>query len=428
MEGPQYYAQLNIRKDAWKQLQFYSTTSYQSEVPLPYYSAAEYSIRGQAVEYDKAIKGASFLARNCASRNKRETIVSDLQNSAFRVDSLSSCLHNADPPSGVNLRNKVEVMKHYLFYLAFENQCVEDYITEKLWGPLESGTVPVYYGSPNVKDHVPNNSIIHVDDFPTTADLAAHLIKVSKNRTMYEEYHAWRTKPFPEHFHARYDFTEIHSTCRTCRWAFAKFYGLGWNHYNQSLRELEIPRTPCINDVGLLSHPVIEEWLTDGNSKLESISRNPATCPFEGKSTAVNVDANSIQRTLYVQDGVIDMLIEKASALPQKTVYLRLQTPFPASDEHIDATEVQRGHIRLQGAKSRYTILSWPYLSTAVLKTDNFGGVVDIALPVDEADWPLRLRIIVEDVETLRDGADQEENYFARMMIRDFYEPVEILV
>lgn len=47
----------------------------------------------------------------------------------LRVDSVSSCLHNADKPTGVD--DKESIMRQYLFYLAFENQCEDDYISEK---------------------------------------------------------------------------------------------------------------------------------------------------------------------------------------------------------------------------------------------------------------------------------------------------------
>jgi hypothetical protein len=90
MEGPKYYSQLQIPPTAYQKNRFYSTTSYQSEVPLPYYSWAEYKIQQPAVVYDNAIKAGSFLARNCHSNNNREAVVKALQESEFRIDSLSA--------------------------------------------------------------------------------------------------------------------------------------------------------------------------------------------------------------------------------------------------------------------------------------------------------------------------------------------------
>jgi hypothetical protein len=39
----------------------------------------------------------------------------------------------------------------YKFVIAFENGICDDYITEKLWRPLFTGTVPIYLGSPSVQ-------------------------------------------------------------------------------------------------------------------------------------------------------------------------------------------------------------------------------------------------------------------------------------
>jgi len=38
---------------------------------------------------------------------------------------------------------------------------------------------------------------------------------------------------------------------------------------------------------------------------------------------------------------------------------------------------------------------------------------------------PLQLRVIVEDVDTFHKGADQEENYFGKLMADSFFRPLE---
>lgn len=98
---------------------------------------------------------------------------------------------------------------------------------------MAAGVLPVYYGAPNVWDHVPPRSIIHVDDFPSCDALAAHLKAVLRNASLYASYHAWRKDPLPRWFQAKYGFTRVHSECRTCRWADAKRRGLGWDRKRQ---------------------------------------------------------------------------------------------------------------------------------------------------------------------------------------------------
>jgi len=133
-------------------------------------------------------------------------------------------------------------MKQYLFHLAFENQNTNDYITEKLWNTLKSGTIPIYWGTRNIVEHLPhprsvilikdylindaddeveddnendnndndndsNNGNEGMDTYSKTAKakykrnndfqvnitkLVDHLRKVANNRTLYYEYHSWR--------------------------------------------------------------------------------------------------------------------------------------------------------------------------------------------------------------------------------------------
>ena len=114
-----------------KEFVFEATSSFKSAVPVPYYSAAEYNIQNPQVEFNIAIPGASFLAKNCGPSNDRTEIVKDLIKEGFRVDSLSSCFHNAEPPPGVNLSNKTQVMQSYMFYLAFENTLEEGKLQQR---------------------------------------------------------------------------------------------------------------------------------------------------------------------------------------------------------------------------------------------------------------------------------------------------------
>lgn len=484
MEGPKYYNNLNINPMQYRENYFWSTTSYQSEVPLPYYSRAEYKIHhNQFVPYDSGIKGAMFMASNCNSMNNREKIVQDLINYAkFRVDSLGSCLNNAEPPNGMSLGNKVEVMKQYLFYLAFENQCVDDYITEKLWGPFEAGTIPVYYGSPNVKEHVPNNSIIHVDDYNTTEELVEHLIEVSNNRTLYESYHAWRTQPLPEHFRTKYDITDTHSTCRTCRWAYARIYGIGWNHTTQSLRPLHRigSRQVCLSTSSsssfsshkqlLVGHPFVEDWVhTSGNvvsvgpvvlsneelknSGASSFAGTPdddkkCSYPLNNSNYVIDIDHGKFHRYVYNYDGVTDFVIiqnddELNPLKPQHAVAtdaaLRLRFAMPVLNDPIIFRQVRDISVwHLQDIGTRYTIMVSSTSTTKELQvqysdTDKNVVFVDLmtASPSTAAEKiPImyKIRILVEDIDTFHLKADEVETYFGKIMTEDFLHPMEMYV
>lgn len=465
MEGPLYYSHLEVDPKAWKKNKFYSTTSFQSEIPLPYYSDAEYKIwTAVPVDFDRAIHGGVFMANNCESRNNREKVIQDLQrlaNDRLRIESVSSCVHNAEIPPGSFRTDKKSVMNKYLFYFAFENQCYSDYITEKLWGPMEAGTLPVYFGAPNVLEHVPKHSIIHIDEFADTPSLFRYLEQVASNHTLYDSYHAWRQLPQPD-FDRKMNLTFTHGTCRTCRWAYARLYGLGWNHEQQRVEDLRIPRQTCVDtQTGLLQHPVEESWslLSSSFSKRNAASftiqakRTRTTTPpfrlsqeattncLEGtltqdevtltrvtSKTSTGQDDDSkdkLVRIVRQVDGVIDMevhalLNENENNMVSSLSWLaevqwQLTTKLARNASFF---QIQPGHVRLQDAMSRVTILTWPR-TVKVFAHENI-------LTLQALVFPLRLRMISEDIDTFHAGADQEENYFGSVMIQDFQQPVEV--
>jgi len=181
---------------------------------MPYFSWAEYNIQAKHVRLEHLIPKASFVARNCNSKSQREKLVKFLADQNL-VASLSSCLHNTE---AAQTRDKAQMIRPYALHLAFENSIVDDYITEKLWGTLAAGVLPVYFGAPNVRDHVPNNSVIVVADYGSDWDaLARHIKAVISDAALYESYHAWRYKPLPRWFKEKYAFTHTHSSCRLCQ-------------------------------------------------------------------------------------------------------------------------------------------------------------------------------------------------------------------
>ena len=225
MEGPKHYPR-STTKGNYDGL---STVSMKSDIPLPYFSWAEYNIMSPPLDFDVAIKGSVFVARNCRSLNNRERLVKEL-GKYTRVDSLSSCMNNAPWPSGVDSSDKHTIMRGYLFYFAFENECSDDYITEKLWGALEAGALPVYFGAPNVLDYTPPNSIIDVNQFKNGDSeeidyerLGKFLNDLMDDKEKYTKFHEWRASvDYPAKFKETYDFTHDHSICRACRWNLAR--------------------------------------------------------------------------------------------------------------------------------------------------------------------------------------------------------------
>ena len=209
MESEAYYPQLQLRHRS--PTHWIASTRFNSDIPMPYFSWAEYNIQAAPPSFYKVKKEALFVARNCRSRSKREAIVRQLMRYT-KVASASRCLRNTPWNGG----DKSAMMRLYGLYLAFENSIVEDYITEKLWGAYAAGTIPVYYGAPNVRDHIPPDSAVFVSDFSSVKELAAHLNAILANKTLFDFYHQWRRHPLPSFFTSKYNLTHTHSACRLC--------------------------------------------------------------------------------------------------------------------------------------------------------------------------------------------------------------------
>lgn len=83
--------------------------------------------------------------------------------------------------------SKVQVMCKYKFSICFENaQMIEGYITEKIFDCFFAKTVPIYWGAPNIDEHIPKDTYIDFRDFDSYDDLYAYLSNMTESE--YENY------------------------------------------------------------------------------------------------------------------------------------------------------------------------------------------------------------------------------------------------
>ena len=76
-----------------------------------------------------------------------------------------------------------------------ENSVCDDYVTEKLWRAYYIGSVPLIYGSPKIKDILPNNkSAIEILDFKSPKHLADFINDLNQNDEEYDKYLEYKTE------------------------------------------------------------------------------------------------------------------------------------------------------------------------------------------------------------------------------------------
>ncbi|KAI9562685.1 hypothetical protein GHT06_010139 [Daphnia sinensis] len=76
----------------------------------------------------------------------------------------------------------------YRFYLSFENSLCLDYVTEKLYRPLQYNAVPVVYGGADYSMYLPAGSYVNAMDFNSPERLANYLNKLMKDDELYSTF------------------------------------------------------------------------------------------------------------------------------------------------------------------------------------------------------------------------------------------------
>src|SRR5262249_30100533 len=72
-------------------------------------------------------------------------------------------------------QSKSETLGNYTFAVCFENSVLSGWITEKIFDCFFAGTIPVYWGAPDVQDHIPADCFVDRRRFSDSADLARFL-------------------------------------------------------------------------------------------------------------------------------------------------------------------------------------------------------------------------------------------------------------
>ncbi len=83
---------------------------------------------------------------------------------------------------------KLEVIKHYKFTIAFENERSNNYVTEKIFQPLLVKSIPIYWGAPNVSDYFNPKCFIDVTRFDTFDDAIKEIIRIDNDDELYNTY------------------------------------------------------------------------------------------------------------------------------------------------------------------------------------------------------------------------------------------------
>ena len=145
---------------------------------------------------EERVPSVAYLGLDCMP--SRAGVLNEISK-VFPVSSIGGCANNfekpdGDPGRGGSPKAQNAYLAPFMFYFSVENgiQC-PDYITEKMWGALARGSIPVYFGWDGIEEYIPSkDAIIDLRDYPTPESLAEKLRLVATNDDAYNQMHAWR--------------------------------------------------------------------------------------------------------------------------------------------------------------------------------------------------------------------------------------------
>jgi len=131
---------------------------------------------------------ASFIASHDSEYNIRGEFFKAL-NQRKRVESVGTYLNNM--PDGQTVQwlggSKFDFQRKCKFSLCFESTKHEGFITEKIVEAFYADTIPVYYGSSNIKDIFNPKAFIDVSDYSSFEDAIDKIMEIENDDELYLE-------------------------------------------------------------------------------------------------------------------------------------------------------------------------------------------------------------------------------------------------
>ena len=77
--------------------------------------------------------------------------------------------------------SKTETLKQYKFSICYEGASDQNgYVTEKIFGSMAAGCIPIYWGAPDIKKYVPEGCFIDMRSFANLNDLYQFITNMSE--------------------------------------------------------------------------------------------------------------------------------------------------------------------------------------------------------------------------------------------------------
>jgi hypothetical protein len=160
---------------------------------MPYYvygNPPEPLIR-QPNEWDwiqkEKTKFCAFIVGNIHPKTKPRIRFFEKLSRYKKVDSAGKALNNIGQV--VSVQEKVKFLHPYKFTIAFENEFIPGYTTEKIFQAMQPRCIPIYRGSPRVAEEYNPKTFLNWDDFGSDEALIERIIEIDQNDELFAEFH-----------------------------------------------------------------------------------------------------------------------------------------------------------------------------------------------------------------------------------------------
>lgn len=93
--------------------------------------------------------------------------------------------HRNNLPDGKPVPDKLAFQKQYRFSLTCENSAFKGYVTEKLVDAFAAGTIPIYWGDPDIKELFNEKAFLNCADYATEEELVRAIREIDEDEARY---------------------------------------------------------------------------------------------------------------------------------------------------------------------------------------------------------------------------------------------------
>lgn len=128
-------------------------------------------------------KFCNFVVSNGPGADNIRNYYFDELSKYKRVDSGGGYRNNL--PDGKPVEDKLKFQEEFKFSLAFENSGFPGYITEKITDAWAAGTIPIYWGAPEIEKEFNSKAFLNCRNFATVDGLIAKIREIENDEKLF---------------------------------------------------------------------------------------------------------------------------------------------------------------------------------------------------------------------------------------------------